>query len=615
MSSLSLSLLKFEKKSLHVTKDKTISSFKMLYRAFSYSLNYPLLMLIVYLLMFANSMLNTYNPGLGEQLIHILTQNDVSEHLTKAVLTRFGIDILIAIVECLLYYSRARLALKVERKIQGEFYNSLLNKDVEYFDQKKIGDLTSRINTDLQSVKSLGITDISGLFQKGFTLLGSLVFMLNLSPKLFILYLIMLTPRVGLLWSFKDKFRQFHQKLNKLKGDANSIATETFLNIRTVKSFSTEEKEFMKYDKKLDEYQEAHDSLAKKELLHEIGKHFFKTIMFVAITLQGASIVLNKELTPYQLSRFIGLTRDFSRAFLMLEGNVKRIISSLANAERIFKELDAKPKVTPNEDKIVYEKDVRGEVIFKDVSFSYPTKKEVQVLKKINLNIKKGEHVALVGESGGGKSTIVALLQRFYDPTNGEILIDGKNLKDYNLKWLHSRMGLISQDPALFSGTIEDNIVYGVDKYTSEDVDNAVNHSYMKKFVEDKNLFPEGLNSNVGERGNKLSGGQKQRVAIARALIKKPDILILDEATSALDADSEYQIMKGLENLLKNKSQTVIVIAHRLSTIMHCDTIVVCKSGEIIEKGTHHELIEKDGIYRNLVEMQLSPMKIKSESI
>jgi len=328
--------------------------------------------------------------------------------------------------------------------------------------------------------------------------------------------------------------------------------------------------------------------------------------------LQGANIVLNGQLTAFQLSRFIAYSRDFARAFLMMEGILKKINSSLTNAERIFKELDTRPKINPNEDKIVYEKEVRGEIVFKDVAFSYPNKKDVQVLKKLNLSIKKGEHVAIVGESGGGKSTIVSLLQRLYDPTKGEILIDGKSLKDYNLKWLHSRMGLISQEPSLFSGTIEENVVYGVDKYTEEDLDNAVINAYMKKFVEDKNLFPEGLQSNVGERGNKLSGGQKQRVAIARALIKKPDILILDEATSALDADSEYQIMKGLENLLKNKTQTVIVIAHRLSTIMHCDTIAVCKNGEIIEKGSHSELVEKNGVYKNLVEMQLSPIKVKN---
>ncbi len=268
-----------------------------------------------------------------------------------------------------------------------------------------------------------------------------------------------------------------------------------------------------------------------------------------------------------------------------------------------------------NHDKIVYEKAVRGEITFRNVSFAYPIKSHVKVLKGISLDIKKGEHVAIVGGSGSGKSTIITLLQRLYDPTEGEILIDGKNLKEYNLRWLHSRMGLISQDPSLFSGSIEENVTYGVENYDKGELDQAITSAYMKAFVDDPNLFPEGLETNVGERGNRLSGGQKQRVAIARALMKKPDILILDEATSALDADSEYQIMRGLEDLLKNKTQTVIVIAHRLSTIMHCDTIVVCQNGEIVEKGTHMELIEVEDVYRNLVEKQLVSVKIREHDV
>ena len=212
-------------------------------------------------------------------------------------------------------------------------------------------------------------------------------------------------------------------------------------------------------------------------------------------------------------------------------------------------------------------------------------------------------------------STLIGLLQRLYDPTEGSILVDGCNLKEFDLKWLHSKIGVISQDPGLFSGTFEENITYGLNMYSDDDLTKAIDGSYMKKYVYDKNHFPDGLQSNIGERGDKLSGGQKQRVAIARALIKKPDLLILDEATSALDVESEHEIMKGIEKLLKNRSQTVIVIAHRLTTIKHCDRIVVMEDGKIVEEGDHNSLIEKEkGVYKGLVQRHSLENKKVSEN-
>jgi len=498
--------------------------------------------------------------------------------------------------------------------MQEDFYQSILSKDIEYFDGKKIGDLTSKMQHDLQSLKTLSIMDMAQICKKIFTMGWSVIFMLRLSPRLVLILIILMSPRVGLIWLVKDYFRNLQKAMGKMRSENNSIVTEAFVNIRTVKAFSTEKKEFEKFQKKLDDIAEKDKALAQKDLLHTMANNLLKTLMFAVIAMQGAYLVLDvKQFTPFQLSKFIGYTREFSMAILTIENNIKRMLTSLVNAERVFQELDDKPKIDTNEEVIVYDKAVRGEIIFKDVNFAYPHKKNVQVLKNINLHIKKGQNVAIVGESGGGKSTIVSLLQRLYDPTEGQVLIDGKNLQDYNLEWLHSRMGYISQDPALFSGSLEDNVVYGVESYEKGELERVVETAYMNKFVEDKKLFPEGLQSNVGERGNKLSGGQKQRVAIARALLKKPDILILDEATSALDSESEHQIMKGLEALMENKGQTVIVIAHRLSTIMNCDNILVCQGGQIVESGNHQELYEKGGVYKNLVEKQLISVKKKDD--
>ena len=604
------SLISKAQKLLKLDNKKTYSAFNLIARTYAYPLTFPVLLACLYLTILASSMLNTYNPGIGEQLIFLLTQKDAADLIKPVLLSRFGVDLLIGLIDCLTHYFQSRISRKVERKMQEDFYKSLLSKDIEYFDGKKIGDLTSKMQHDLQSLKNLSIMDLAQVCKKLFTMGWSVIFMLQLSPRLVLILLVLMIPRVGLMWIGKDYVRTLQRTMGKMRSENNSIATEAFVNIRTVKAFSTEQKEFNKFSRKLEEIAEKDASLARKDLIHTMANNLLKTLMFAVIALQGAYLVLDiKQFTPFQLSKFIAYTREFSMAILTIEGNVKKIFTSLVNAERVFTELDENPKIKTNEEVIVYDKGVRGEIIFKDVNFAYPHKKNVQVLKNVNLQIKKGEHVAIVGESGGGKSTIISLLQRLYDPTQGEVLIDGKNLKDYNLQWLHSRMGYISQDPALFSGSLEDNVVYGVENYDKGELEKVVESAYMNKFVEDKKLFPEGLQSNVGERGNKLSGGQKQRVAIARALIKKPDILILDEATSALDSESEHQIMKGFETLLKNKGQTTIVIAHRLSTIMNCDKILVCQGGEIVECGNHMELVMKeDGVYRNLVEKQLIPV-------
>jgi ABC-type multidrug transport system fused ATPase/permease subunit len=340
-------------------------------------------------------------------------------------------------------------------------------------------------------------------------------------------------------------------------------------------------------------------------LIFDISKNVLKTLSFAAIAFQGSYFVLDGMLTAFELSRMIHYAERLQSSLITVENSLKRMTGAVTNAERLFKEIDEKPIVDAEGGKLVLDNGIKSSIVFKNVSFAYSTKQDVSILKKINLNIKQGQHLAIVGESGSGKSTIISLIQRLYDPTQGQILIDGHDLKEFDLKWLHSRMGVISQEPGLFSGTFEDNITYGVSMYSDDDVENAMNSAYMKRFVNDKEQFPNGLQTNVGERGNKLSGGQKQRVAIARALIKKPDILILDEATSALDVESEHQIMKGMELLLKDKTKTVIVIAHRLSTIMHCDKIVVCQNGEIVEEGDHSELVQKEGgLYKNLVDRQ-----------
>jgi ATP-binding cassette subfamily B (MDR/TAP) protein 1 len=284
-------------------------------------------------------------------------------------------------------------------------------------------------------------------------------------------------------------------------------------------------------------------------------------------------------------------------------------------AEKIFNIIDSKPKINYKiEDEKKLDKNIEGNISFKNVDFVYPAKLDAVVLKNINFSIKKGQTIGIVGTSGSGKSTIVNLMERLYDieKTNDSdkgIFFDDINVKNFNLKNLHSQIGYVQQEPSLFNGTILDNITYGVENYSMEEINDVIYKS-KSEFINDKKLFPKGLQTNVGERGSQLSGGQKQRIAIARALIKKPKILILDEATSALDSENEYKFQQELNML--NKDITIIIIAHRLSTIKNCDQIIVMNNGEIKQIGNHNKLIRTNGEYKHLMEQQISSGIIKN---
>eukprot|EP01017_Pseudomicrothorax_dubius_P013040 TRINITY_DN1560_c0_g1_i3.p1 TRINITY_DN1560_c0_g1~~TRINITY_DN1560_c0_g1_i3.p1 ORF type:complete len:300 (-),score=62.41 TRINITY_DN1560_c0_g1_i3:69-968(-) len=283
---------------------------------------------------------------------------------------------------------------------------------------------------------------------------------------------------------------------------------------------------------------------------------------------------------------------------------ITSIVNSFVACDKALEMLDYVPKVNAEggEKKPTFE----GQITLQGVDFNYPTKSNAKVLENLSLDIESGDVVALVGSSGSGKSTVVSIIQRLYDVTKGEVKVDGEDIKKLDLEWVHNNIGFVPQDPGLFSGTIEDNITYGVDKYTQEDLDQAAKLAHAYSFIHDKALFPDGYKTIVGERGIKLSGGQKQRIAIARALIKKPKVFIFDEATSSLDAESEYQVQEAIDSIIKECSSTVIIIAHRLSTVKNCKRILVMQGGKVVEEGNHQTLLSRGGVYKALVERQLS---------
>ena len=322
------------------------------------------------------------------------------------------------------------------------------------------------------------------------------------------------------------------------------------------------------------------------------------------------------ELEYGDLITFNKYITEFTNSLNFLTNTITSTLYGILEWKKFLELYDIEPKIISKKDAIVPEKDKNEKnnenkkgkgfnIEFKNVSFAYPTKKDAQIFNNLSFQIPSGKTVAFVGYSGSGKTTITSLIQRFYEVNDGEIKINSINIKDLDLNWLRKNISVVSQEPILNSGSIKDNILYGVDNYSEEFFNSVCRLSMVDTFVENKKIFPDGYGTICGERGAVLSGGQKQRIAIARAIMKNAKIMIFDEATSALDSESESIVQKSIDNIVKNNNITTIIIAHRLSTIKKADCIYVLNKGEICEFGTHKELIEKNGIYKNLINNQI----------
>jgi len=378
--------------------------------------------------------------------------------------------------------------------------------------------------------------------------------------------------------------------------NVTNILQETLSAVRIVKAFNNEDKEIKKFS-------EANERTLQENLKGVQVEATITPIVEIIIALGSAAFlwygghkVLRGAMTTGELITFIGYIGLLVSPINILSRSYNRIQKGVGAAERIFKLLNIEEKVV-EKDNAKKMPAIKGEVVFDEVDFSY--KNDEKVLKDINLKIKPGEMIAIVGHSGAGKSTLVNLIPRFYDVDSGEVRIDGINIKDVTLKSLRKQIGIVPQETFLFKGTIEENISYGVENKTRDEVIEAAKKANAHQLIQE---FAQGYDTEVGERGVSLSGGQKQRISIARALLTEHKILILDEATSSLDLKSESLIQEALEYLIKDR--TTFVIAHRLSTIINADKIVVIEEGEIVEKGPHQELLDKEGYYYNLYKKQ-----------
>jgi subfamily B ATP-binding cassette protein MsbA len=490
-----------------------------------------------------------------------------------------------------------KLRVDLVKNMREAIFSNVSRFHIGFFHSQRKGDLISRFTNDVMEVESAVMNSLKAVMKEPITIVVYFVMLFTISKELTLFTLLVLPITGGVIAEIIKRLKRQATLSQQSLGKIVNILDETFSGMRVIKAFNARNFVIQKLNQESSYYRKVTKSMAYKNELASPVSEILGVLIIAGIIFFGGNLVLSDQssLSP---EAFLGFLAVFSM-IIQPAKNFSNGITSLqrgtASARRIFELIDMEPVIQnkPNAKPISSFSD---SIEFKNVSFAY---ERDTVLKNINLKIEKGKTVALVGPSGGGKSTLADLVPRFYDPTDGDVLIDGVSLRDYNIEDLRKLMGVVTQESILFNDTIFNNIAFGMPHVKEEDVIAAAKVANAHEFIIQTE---NGYQTLIGERGSKLSGGQRQRLAIARAVLKNPPILILDEATSALDSESEKLVQSALTNLMKNR--TSIVIAHRLSTIQHADEIVVIQQGEIIERGGHDQLIAKNGLYKKLNEIQ-----------
>ncbi len=485
----------------------------------------------------------------------------------------------------------------VVRDIRRDVYRKILVLPLSFFSEEKKGDIISRITGDVQEIEWSIMNSLEMLFRDPLSIILSLVFLLNLNAELTIFSFILLPVSGFIIGRIGKSLKRTSSKLQARMGELLSNVEETLTGLRIIKSFNAENSANQKFDGINEIYRNTMLRMFRKRDLASPLSEFLGALVMVCLLWFGGQMILDPN-SSFEADEFIAYIVIFSQLLnpaKSLSTAYYNIQKGAASTERVDAILEAENNIKDKSgalSKLTFEQSIA----FKNLDFAYA---DQLVLKTINLEIKKGQTIALVGPSGGGKSTMVDLIPRFYDAKDGEVAIDGRSVKDYKLKDLRALMGIVSQQSILFNDTVLNNIALGVEGATKESVIEAAKIANAHEFIE---KLADGYDTNIGDGGGKLSGGQRQRLSIARAVLKNPPIMILDEATSALDTESEKLVQDALYKLMENR--TSIVIAHRLSTIQHADEIIVVSEGEIAERGTHDQLLAQDGVYKKLTDLQ-----------
>ncbi|XP_025835714.1 ATP-binding cassette sub-family B member 8, mitochondrial [Agrilus planipennis] len=487
----------------------------------------------------------------------------------------------------------SKIGENVALKMRTDLFNSILKQDIAFFDEQRTGELVNRLTADIQDFKSSFKQIISGGLRAVTQILGCAASLIIISPHMTFITLLCVPSVIAAGTFIGSKLRNTSRTAQNQIEKATAIADEAISNIRTVRAFAMEDQENELFRKEAETAMVYNEQLGFGIGLFQAGTNLFLNGMVLSTLYMGGYLLSTNQLSAGDLMAYLMATQTIQRSLAQISLLFGSVIRGLSAGSRVFQYINLEPNMRLRGGVVLPTEEIKGEIQFKNVTFSYPTRPDQKILHKFNLMISSGKTVAIVGSSGNGKSTIVALLERFYDTDGGIITLDGHDLKSLDPSWLRGNvLGLISQEPVLFGTTILENIRYGKPDASDEQVEEAAKLANAHNFIKG---FPDAYNTIVGERGIALSGGQKQRVAIARALLKNPSVLLLDEATSALDTESEKVVQTALEQAAKGR--TVLVIAHRLSTIQNADIIVVLHKGRIVEMGTHEELKNLKGYY------------------
>jgi len=587
-----------------VKEEKDISNWQYMKKALAFAKPHVFLVLLALVFLIVNSVVNLMLPNYQGKILDDVIRKDV-DTFQKDIYLYVGLSVSMGLFGGIRNLCFNVVGRKMGNEVRNKLYASIMMQDMAFFDGSNTGDLTSRLSQNTSAMIAPAQSMLSTLLSSFISLFGGLIMCFYTSWRLSILALTTIGPIIMVVRVYAKWSGRINKQIWASLGDANALATEALNNIRTVRAFSNENVEIQKYHETCNEALDKGIKDAWAGAFTYALTEYIELSISVLLLWYGGSVAMVNQgiLTIGNLITFQLYWNMLRNSYTSLVENVNSFTRAGGAAQRVMSLLDNLPDINPDEGEKITE--VAGDIELQEVEFFYQMRPDVKVLKGISLKIRRGQVCALVGKSGGGKSTIIHLLMRFYDPKGGGILLDGKDLRTLNPISLRKHIGIVAQETQLFNMTIEENIAYGMDKYKEEDLILAAKLSNAHDFIME---FDEGYETRVGERGVRLSGGQKQRIALARVFLRKPKLLFLDEATSALDSESEALVQDAIDNLISRGGCTVVLVAHRLSTVINADTIGVVHQGKIVEQGTHDELLKHKGIYAQLVKRQVTRM-------
>ena len=585
----------------------SIENFKKSLGLFNYLGNHKWMFVVGMFFLFASAGIGLYFPIISGKMFGVFGDSTTAKDLLEEKLKSTGLIMLIVLVfQGIFSFFRVYFFTKVSESIlfgiRKDAFSKLVQMPMSFFSKNQVAELSSRVATDVSVISDAFAVNIAEVIRQSIVGIGGLGIILFSTPwEIAKWFLIIIPPISAITIFYARKIRNFSKNMQDKISESNVIVSESLMGINSVKSFTNEIFEITRYIAKIEDVKTFGIKYGK---LRGVFFTFIITCLFGSIFFilyQMIQLKLDNKVTAEQFGTFMMLSFFVAASLGGLPEQIASIQRALGATERIFEFINGKTETInlhygTNSNK----NRVKGDLEFKNIQFTYPTRPDFQVLKNVSFNAKAGETIALVGSSGSGKSTLASLALRFYEPNSGQYTIDGKLSSEYELTELRDQMAIVPQDVLLFGGTIRENILYGKPSASNDDIIDASKQANAHDFIMS---FPDQFETLVGDRGIQLSGGQRQRIAIARAVLKNPSILILDEATSSLDSESERLVQEALDKLMIGR--TSIVIAHRLSTIRNADKIVVLQKGEVLEAGTHQELIKNEsGLYYKLSKMQ-----------